>query len=45
MVLFRGIGKGGVSVFFCRKGRGGTPFFIHEKENIDILGNFGHFVA
>jgi hypothetical protein len=23
----------------------GNPFFSQEKENIDILGNFGHFVA
>jgi hypothetical protein len=34
----------GGSVFFRRKGRGGTPFFRQKKENIDILGNLGHFV-
>jgi hypothetical protein len=34
------------SAFFWRKGGGGVPsFFSQEKENIDIFGNFGHFVA
>jgi hypothetical protein len=32
--------KGWEVAFFWRKG-----FFSREKENIDILGNFGHFVA
>jgi hypothetical protein len=30
--------------FLWRKGRG-TPFLSREKENIDILGNIGHFAA
>jgi hypothetical protein len=42
---FKGGMKGGGSALFRRKGRGGTPFFSQENENIDILGNFGHFVA
>jgi hypothetical protein len=37
-------GCGWGSAFFWRKGRG-YPFFSQEKENIDILGDFGHFVA
>jgi hypothetical protein len=41
---FWGVIKGGVSAFFCRKGRG-YPFFSQEQEIIDILGDFGHFVA
>jgi hypothetical protein len=50
MALFREgykrvVGVGGWSVFFRQKGRGGTPFFSQEKENIFIFDNFGHFVA
>jgi hypothetical protein len=35
----------GCSAFFQEKGSGGTPSFSQEKENSDILGNFGYFVA
>jgi hypothetical protein len=30
---------------FPAKGSVGTPFFSKKIKNIDILGNFGHFVA
>jgi hypothetical protein len=40
--IFRGGGEGRP---FYGEREGGTPFFSQEKENIDILGNFEHFVA
>jgi hypothetical protein len=45
MALLGGYERVGGSAFFRRKGRGETPFFIQEKENIYIFGSFGHFVA
>jgi hypothetical protein len=44
MAFFRGYDRV-VGGHFRRKGRGGAPFFSQETETIDILGNFGHFVA
>jgi hypothetical protein len=37
--------KGWGSQPFSGERVGGYPFFSQEKENIDILGNFGHLVA
>jgi hypothetical protein len=43
MARFRGVmtGLGGCRPFSGER-VGGTPFFSQEKENIDILGDFGH---
>jgi hypothetical protein len=38
-------GWGGSRPFYGERVGGGTPFFSQEMKNIDILGNFGHFVA
>jgi hypothetical protein len=37
--------KVGKSAFSRRKGRGGPRFSALRKENIDIVGKFGHFRA
>jgi hypothetical protein len=41
----RGGTKCGGQPFFRRNGRGLPLFSAREKENVDILGNLGHFGA